>query len=69
MIIQDRKTLLISDDAALASSICQALAQHGKGFSTVVARNLWAGIARLFAGGIDAILLDLFVPVVKARFR
>ena len=62
MIVHDRKTLVISDDATLTSVIRRSLARPGEGFSTVVARNLSAGIARLFETGIDAILLDLFVP-------
>jgi diguanylate cyclase (GGDEF)-like protein/PAS domain S-box-containing protein len=62
MTIHDRKTLVFTDDATLASVIRQSLDQPGEGFVTVVVRDLSAGIARLFGGGIDAILLDLFVP-------
>jgi len=58
-----KKVLVISDDAAVAAVIRHAVAQPGDSlFMMVWERSLSAGIARLFEGGIDAILLDLYLP-------
>jgi len=58
-----KKVLFISDDAAVAAVIRHAVAQPGDSlFMMVWERSLSAGIARLFEGGIDAILLDLYLP-------
>jgi diguanylate cyclase (GGDEF)-like protein/PAS domain S-box-containing protein len=62
MNIAERKVLVVSDDAAVAWAIRRALQQPEDGFAVVCVRNLSAGIARVLEEGIDAILLDLFLP-------
>jgi diguanylate cyclase (GGDEF)-like protein/PAS domain S-box-containing protein len=62
MNIAERKVLVVSDDAAVAWAIRRALEQPEDGFAVVCVRNLSAGIARVLEEGIDAILLDLFLP-------
>ncbi len=55
--------LVIASDRALASAIGASLAEPAEDcFSTVWARDLSSGLARLTEGGIDAVLLDLFLP-------
>jgi DNA-binding NarL/FixJ family response regulator len=62
MNIAERKVLVVSDDAAVAWAVRRALGQPDDSFATACVRNLAAGIARVLEGGIDAILLDLFLP-------
>ena len=58
-----KKVLFISDDCSVGAAIRHAVAQPGDSLFTMVwERSLSAGIARLFEGGIDAILLDLYLP-------
>jgi len=58
-----KKVLFISDDSSVGAAIRHAVAQPGDSlFMMVWERSLSAGIARLFEGGIDAILLDLYLP-------
>jgi CheY-like chemotaxis protein len=55
--------LVVGNDPAAAAAIRDALAPPGDHpCSTLWARNLAAGVARLDEGGIDAIVLDLFLP-------
>ena len=58
-----KKVLFISDDSSVGAAIRHAVAQPGDSlFMMVWERSLSAGIARLVKGGIDAILLDLYLP-------
>jgi len=58
-----KKVLFISDDASVGAAIRHAVAQSDDSlFVMVWERRLSAGIARLLEGGIDAILLDLYLP-------
>jgi len=58
-----KKVLFISDDASVGAAIRHAVAQPGDSlFMMVWERSLSAGIARLLQGGVDAILLDLYLP-------
>jgi DNA-binding NarL/FixJ family response regulator len=61
-----QNVLVISDDAAASAAILDALRQAPDGQPTMFwASSLVAGVARLLEGGIDAILLDLFLPDSK----
>jgi diguanylate cyclase (GGDEF)-like protein/PAS domain S-box-containing protein len=62
MNIAERKVLVVSDDAAVAWAVRRALGESDERFATVCVRDLSAGIARVLEGGIEAILLDLFLP-------
>jgi len=58
-----KKVLFISDDSSVGAAICYAAAQPGDNpFAIVWERNLSGGLARLFEGGIDGIVLDLSLP-------
>jgi diguanylate cyclase (GGDEF)-like protein/PAS domain S-box-containing protein len=58
-----KKVLFVSDDSCVGVAIRRAVAQPGDNQLIIVwERTLSAGIARLFEGGIDAILLDLYLP-------
>ena len=54
------RILLIDDDAALCAVIVEYLA--GFGFAVDVAGTPSAGLARLAAGGVDLVLLDVMLP-------
>ena len=55
--------LVIGNDPVAAAAIRDALAEPGEhSCATFWVRNLSAGVGRLGKGGIDAILLDLFLP-------
>ena len=55
--------LVVGNDPAVAATIRDALAPPGnERCSTIWVRSLSAGVARLGEGGIDAIVLDLFLP-------
>src|SRR6185437_9714294 len=54
--------LVVSDDAAVVWAVRRALEQPEGGFAVACVRDLSAGIARVLEGGIEAILLDLFLP-------
>ena len=61
-----QNVLVISDDAAASASILDALRQAPDGQPGMFwASSLVTGVARLLEGGIDAILLDLFLPDSK----
>ncbi len=61
--ILPKKVLLIGNDAPTIDQIRAALAESGSGaFDVEWARQLSQGLARLGKGGIDAVLLDMFLP-------
>jgi len=61
--ILPKKVLLIGNDAPTIDQIRAALAESGSGaFDVEWARQLSQGLARLGKGGIDAVLLDTFLP-------
>jgi len=55
--------LVIGNDAATAAAIREALTQPGEDpLETIWVGNFSAAVGRLSEGGIDAILLDPFLP-------
>jgi diguanylate cyclase (GGDEF)-like protein/PAS domain S-box-containing protein len=59
----DHKVLLIADDPAVAGVIQEALAAASDGLFIVEwVRRLSDGLERVSKGGIEAVLLDLFLP-------